>query len=315
MTLNQNNVNLILERLLEDVGGRMQGRIIQNIANLYQIKTKQGVYEASARGKLKQEELLPVVGDLVEIEIIDQENKKAVIEEIKPRQNYSKRPKISNLTQVILVLSSKDPKPDLLMLDKQLAYAEFQKITPILIFNKMDLDQKNGLEEIKKIYQKIGYLVFETEAKNKKGIQEIKKILKNNINAFSGNSGVGKSTLINALFEKELTEEGEISKKNKRGKNTTTAIQLYEIDQDTYIADTPGFSTFALSEIESPNLENYFREFKEEIKNCEYVGCSHQKEQICGIKRAIEEGRISKGRYERYCKIYQELKEREDRKW
>ena len=139
--------------------------------------------------------------------------------------------------------------------------------------------------------------------------------MKNNINAFSGNSGVGKSTLINGIFDKDITEEGEISKRNKRGKNTTTSIKLYEIDDNTYIADTPGFSTFDISEIESKNLEKYFREFKENIINCEFVGCTHIKEENCGIKTAIQEGKIDISRYNRFCKIYNELKEREERKW
>lgn len=124
----------------------------------------------------------------------------------------------------------------------------------------------------------------------------------------------GKSTLINGIFKKDITQEGEISKKNKRGKNTTTAICLYEIDENTYIADTPGFSTFDISEIKSKNLCNYFKEFKEYIINCEFIGCTHIKEENCGIKKAIKEGKITKERYDRFCKIYQELKQKEERK-
>ena len=126
---------------------------------------------------------------------------------------------------------------------------------------------------------------------------------------------MGKSTLINAIFDKDITQEGEISKKNKRGKNTTTAIKLYKIDVNTYIADTPGFSTFDISEIESQNLDKCFKEFKNKIVNCEFVGCTHIKEEKCGIKQAIEEGKIDKNRYERFCKIYNELKIGESRKW
>ena len=176
------------------------------------------------------------------------------------------------------------------------------------------MDKNQDFKTIKNIYEKIGYKVIETEAKNQKGIDDLKQLLKNNINAFSGNSGVGKSTLINAIFNTDMTQEGEISKKNKRGKNTTTSTKLYEVDSNTYIADTPGFSTFDISEIESKDLANYFKEFKNEIKNCEFIGCTHIKEQICGIKEAIKENKISSERYERFCKIYQELKQREERK-
>ena len=293
----------------------MQGIIIENISNLYRIKAENKIYEATARGKFKQNEITPVVGDNVEFEILDEENRKAVIEEIGERKVYIKRPKLANITQIIFVVSSKDPKPDLLMLDKQLAFAEFLKINSVIVLNNTELDKKEAFKEIKKIYEKIGYKVIITDAKNKQGIEELKAEMKNNINAFSGNSGVGKSTLINGIFDKDITEEGEISKRNKRGKNTTTSIKLYEIDDNTYIADTPGFSTFDISEIESKNLEKYFREFKENIINCEFVGCTHIKEENCGIKTAIQEGKIDISRYNRFCKIYNELKEREERKW
>ena len=139
--------------------------------------------------------------------------------------------------------------------------------------------------------------------------------MKNNINVFSGNSGVGKSTLINSIFNENITQEGEISQKNKRGKNTTTSIKLYEIDENTYIADTPGFSTFEISEIESKELENYYIEFKQFIQNCEFIGCTHIKEENCGVKQAVESGEINKDRYERFCKIYSELKDKENKKW
>ena len=293
----------------------MQGLIIENISNLYQVKTEEGIYETTARGKFKKEEITPVVGDIVDITITDKKEKKAVIEEIHKRRVYIKRPKLANITQIIFVVSSKDPKPDLLMLDKQLAFAEFVGVNSIIVLNKTDLDKKEEFIKIKHIYSEIGYTVILTQAKQRKGIDELKKLLKNNINAFSGNSGVGKSTLINGIFNKDITQEGEISKKNKRGKNTTTAIKLYEIDDNTYIADTPGFSTFDISEIESKDLYHYFKEFEQFIENCEFVGCTHIKEENCGIKKAMKEGKIDTARYERFCKIYNELKEMEERKW
>ena len=292
----------------------MQGFIIENIANLYKIKDKDNIFEATARGKFKKDEITPVVGDFVEYDIIDQEKKKAVITEIKERKVYIKRPKIANITQIIFVISSKDPRPDLLMLDKQLAFAEYLHIKSIIVLNKIDLDKKQEFEQIKKIYQDIGYKVIETNAKDRIGIEKLKEAMKNEINAFSGNSGVGKSTLINGIFKKDITEEGEISKKNKRGKNTTTAIKLYEVVKNTWIADTPGFSTFEINEIESTDLDKYFKEFKDRIKDCEFIGCTHIKEENCGIKKTVEEGKISKDRYERFCKIYKELKEKEKRK-
>jgi ribosome biogenesis GTPase len=226
---------------------------------------------------------------------------------------------MSNITQLILVVSSKNPKPDLLLLDKQLAFAEYLEIKPIIVLNKTDLDKKKGFEKIKEIYQNIGYTVIETIAKeqenNLSGIQELKKYLKGNINAFSGNSGVGKSTLINAIFKDTITQEGEISQRNKKGKNTTTSTKLYEIDENTYIADTPGFSTFDISEIEYKELDKYFKEFKPLVANCEFVGCTHIKEENCGIKNALQQGKIDSSRYDRFCKIYEELKEKDKYKY
>ncbi len=298
----------------------MQGIIVGNIADLYEVKqinsSKADIYEAKARGRFKKEEITPVVGDKVEFEITDIEKKEAVIEKIEQREIFLKRPKLANITQIVLVLSSKNPKPDLLMLDKQLAFSEFLGVQSLIVINKMDLDKENKIKEIKSIYEAIGYNVIETQANEKKGIEELKAKLKNHINAFSGNSGVGKSTLINGIFNKEITQEGEISKRNKKGKNTTTAIKLYEINENTYIADTPGFSTFSIEEIPSNELQNYFVEFKSKICNCEFVGCTHIKEENCGIKEAIKKGEINPERYERFCKIYQELKQREEKeKW
>lgn len=289
----------------------MQGVIIESSSNLYKVINREDekIYELIPRGKLKKEEITPIVGDIVEF------NENGTIETVLPRTVYIKRPKLANITQMVLVVSSKDPKPDLLLLDKQIAFAEYLKIKVVIVLNKIDLDKKNQMQKIKEIYENIGYKVIETQAKEKKGVNELKKAIKGNINAFSGNSGVGKSTLINGIFQEELTKEGEISQKNKRGKNTTTTIKLYEIEKDTYIADTPGFATFEISEIQSKDLEKYFIEFKPYIKECEFTGCTHIKEENCGIKDALVKGKISQERYDRFCKIYEQLKEKERRKW
>lgn len=296
----------------------MRGVIIENISNLYKVKTEEGViYEANARGKFKKDDITPVVGDFVECEVVkeDKEKDRVSIDKILDRKVYIKRPKLANISQIVLVVSSKHPKPDLLMLDKQLAFIEYLGIKALIVLNKTDLDKEKTFKQIKTVYGRIGYKVIETKAKEGAGIKELKKELLNNTNAFSGNSGVGKSTLINAIFDKDVTLEGEISKKSKRGKNTTTYTRLYEIDKNTFIADTPGFSTFDISEIESKDLCLYFKEFKKYIPDCEFVGCTHIKEENCGIKKAIKEGKIEQERYDRFCKIYQELKEKERRKW
>lgn len=292
----------------------MQGKIINNISNIYYVETKEKIYTCNARGKLKIMENVPVVGDNVEIEIINSEKKEAIIEKIILRQNYIKRPKIANITQMIFVISTKNPKPDLLMLDKQLAYAEYIGVKSAIVINKIDLNPKI-IEEIETIYKNIGYKVIKTDAKNNIGIQDLEEVLKNNISVFSGNSGVGKSTLLNNIFKEEKTKEGVISKKNKRGKNTTTNISLYKINENEYIADTPGFSTFDVSEIESKDIAKYFKEFNKYINDCEYIGCGHIKEENCGIKTALNNGQISNNRYNNFIKIYEFLKDKEEHKW
>ncbi len=294
----------------------LEGIVISNISNLYHVKTENGeIYNCNARGKFKNDEITPVAGDRVEIDIIDESKKDGVIIKIKERTNYIKRPKMANLTQMIFVVSMKLPKPDLELLDKQLAYAEYMNIKPIICLNKIDLSKEEEIQAIEDIYQKIGYTVIKTNAKQKIQIEKLKELLQHQITAFSGNSGVGKSTLINGIFETDITEEGLISQKNKRGKNTTTQVRLYSLDQDSYIADTPGFSTFALEEIQAIDLCHYFIEFVPYIEKCQFIGCSHIKEEKCGIKQAIEAGNISKERYERYCKIYQEMKQKEEKRW
>lgn len=291
----------------------MKGIIIGNISNTYKIKTEKNIYNSFARGKFKNEEIVPMVGDKVEIQITDEEKSEAVIEKILPRKNEIKRPRISNIDQIVFIISTKNPKPDLLMLDKQLVYVESLKIEPVIVINKIDLEET--YKAIQELYTKIGYKVIVTSAKQNTGIDELKKQLENKISVFSGNSGVGKSSIINALFKEDKTQEGEISKKNKKGKNTTTDTKLYELSENTFIADTPGFSSFEISEIESNQLDKNFREFRNEIPNCEFVGCTHIKEKNCGIKKAVEENKISKERYERYSKIYEELKDKEKHRW
>lgn len=285
----------------------MKGRVIGNISNLYYIETDGKKYECNARGKLKEDGI--VVGDIVDFS--ENEN---IIEKIEKRINYIKRPKISNITQIICVLSAKHPKPDLLMLDKQLAYAEYVGVKSVIIINKIDLDKKR-VEEIKEIYKNIGYEILETNAKEKMGLEKLNKILKNNISVFAGNSGVGKSTLLNGIFGEEITKSGLISSKNKRGKNTTTNVSLYKIAENEYVADTPGFSTFDISEISSNDIAKYFKEFKQYIPNCEYADCRHIKEEECGIRKALQEGKISESRYLNFLKIYEDLKDKEEHKW
>lgn len=284
-----------------------KGIIICTSSNVYQVAEGEKVYKCLARGKFKKEKISPLVGDEVEFTITNSEKQEGVIEQILPRKNELKRPKMANLTQLILVVSMKMPSPDLLLLDKQLVFAEFMGLKATIVLNKVDLEDKEEIDRIAKLYEDIGYKIIQTNAKEGIKVEEITSLLEGETTAFAGNSGVGKSTLINSIFEQELTQEGDISDKNQRGKNTTTSTTLYKYKENSYIADTPGFSTFEINEIPKEDLCHYFVEFVPYLDKCEFQGCSHIKEENCGVKEALEAGKISSQRYDNYIKIYNNL--------
>lgn len=284
-----------------------KGIIICTSSNVYQVAEGEKVYKCLARGKFKKEKISPLVGDEVEFTITNSEKQEGVIEQILPRKNELKRPKMANLTQLILVVSMKMPSPDLLLLDKQLVFAEFMGLKATIVLNKVDLEDKEEIDRIAKLYEDIGYKIIQTNAKEGIKVEEITALLEGETTAFAGNSGVGKSTLINSIFEQELTQEGDISYKNQRGKNTTTSTTLYKYKENSNIADTPGFSTFEINEIPKEDLCHYFVEFVPYLDKCEFQGCSHIKEENCGVKEALEAGKISSQRYEDYVKIYNNL--------
>jgi ribosome biogenesis GTPase len=293
----------------------MRGLVIESSSSHYKVQVVETIYTCTARGKLKDEDMAPVVGDFVELDVMDKENKEGVIGNVIHRKTFIKRPKLANVTQLALVMSLKNPEPDLLLLDKELAFAEFSGMHSIIVLNKIDLDTRDSCKKIEDIYGKAGYKVYAVDALTGIGIDNLKYALRNNKNAFSGVSGVGKSSIVNRIVGKEVAIPGAISEKLLRGKNTTTTTTLHQIGTATYIADTPGFASFDVSEIPAEDLDKNFKDIKAWSMNCKYDDCTHIKELDCGVKKAVEKGAISKSRYNNYVKIFTELKDKETHKW
>lgn len=292
----------------------VEGIIVKAISGFYYVKTESDIFECKARGVFRKKATTPLVGDRVEIEVLDETKKVGNVIKVKERENYLIRPPIANITKVLVVMSVRLPDPILVFLDKQLAFLESEGIETVICVNKVDLDDTDFAESVKKTYENIGYKVILAEAKNDIGIDAIREELKNEIVVLLGNSGVGKSSITNKIMNKTIMEEGSISK-IERGKQTTRHTELLEFDKDSYIADSPGFSSFDISNIESDELDRYFKDFKRHIEECKYRDCNHINEDDCGVKIAVENGLIDEGRYKRYCEIYKELHEKEGRRY
>lgn len=284
---------------------RLQGIIIKGIGGFYYIDTKNGIYECRARGKFRKNDIVPSVGDKAEISIIDEEKKKGSLDLVLSRKNCLLRPVVCNVDNMIIVASSVAPDFDFFFVDKLCVLSEFYGITPVIVISKTDLSDG---KEYGKIYEDIGYKVIYTNINDKKGVTQLKEVMKSGINVFGGFSGVGKSTLINSLFGEGTSQTGEVSKIT-RGRHTTRHSELFKIDDNTYIADTPGFSSLEIN-FKIDNLKELFREFQPYI--CKFSTCSHTKEKDCSIKDAVEKGEIARSRYESYLLIYDKIKDIKD---
>ena len=286
----------------------MIGTITKAIAGFYYVNVAHNVYECRAKGSFRNNKITPVVGDKVEIVVVDEEKKKGNVEKVLPRKNVFIRPAVANVDNIAIVTSGTTPKVDLMLLDKLLVMYQMQEITPFICINKAD-ELKTDDEVIEHVYRNIGYDIIITSAKVGLGVQKLQDMLKDKTTIFTGQSGVGKSSLINAILGKDMFETGVLSQKISRGKNTTRHIELVELQQGGYILDSPGFSSIKLDKITHEDLEVYYPEFIEYIGGCKFTGCSHIKEIGCRIKDALERGEIDNGRYERYIQIYNMLKD------
>ena len=289
----------------------MQGKIIKGIAGFYYIHVEtSGIYECKAKGAFRNQKIKPLVGDDVEIAIVDEETKKGNIEKILPRKNELIRPAVANIDLALIIFAAAKPQPNFNLLDRFLIMMEKENVPAVICFNKKDLAKQEELELLYETYKSCGYDVIFSSTFNGEGLDEIREILKGKTTVVAGPSGVGKSSITNALQENVQMETGEISKKLKRGKHTTRHSQVIPVGHDTYLMDTPGFSSLYLTDIEEQELKAYFPEFRRYEEQCRFQGCRHIHEPDCGVKAALAEHEISQLRYEDYLGLYNELKEK-----
>lgn len=289
----------------------MIGKIMKGIAGFYYVGVAEsGVYECKAKGIFRKDKIKPLVGDDVEIEVLNEEEKLGNIVKILPRRSELIRPAVANIDQALVIFAAREPKPNLSLLDRFLVIMEKQDVPVIICFNKQDLCDEEEVGRLKEIYEACGYPVVLASAKQGEGIEEIKSLLRGKTTTVAGPSGVGKSSLTNLLQNEVQMETGEISKKLGRGRHTTRHSQIIQIEEDTWLYDTPGFTSFYIEEIEKEELRFYFREFFKYEGTCRFQGCTHTHEPGCMVKNALEEGKISKERYENYLELYGELKEK-----
>lgn len=289
----------------------MQGKIVKGIAGFYYVHVPGiGVYECKAKGIFRKDKKKPLVGDDVTIEAISQEEKTGNVTEILPRKNVLIRPAVANIDQALVIFAIARPKPNLNLLDRFLIAMKHQGVSAVICFNKQDISDEKERRTLFEAYEKSGNQILFASAYTQEGIEQIRTLLQGKTTAVAGPSGVGKSSIINILQPKAGMETGSISKKIDRGRHTTRHSELIALEDGTYIMDTPGFSSLYLQDLEKEDLKNYFAEFDLYEKECRFQGCVHIHEPDCGVKKALEEGKISRIRYENYVELFQELREK-----
>ena len=278
------------------------GRIIRSISGFYDVQTQDGPVTCRARGILRKEGNSPLTGDMVEITV---ERGKGMVERILPRKNSFIRPAVANVDALVVFAANVNPVTEPFLIDRVAAIAGDQEVSVILCVNKCDLDPAVDLV---RIYGNAGFTVICTSAETGEGVEELRRLLEGKLTAFTGNSGVGKSSILNRLCPRLQLPTGEVSEKLGRGRHTTRHVELYPLGEDTYVADTPGFSSFDTDQMEvilKENLQYAFPDFGPYIGQCRFDDCSHRKEPGCAVREAFEAGKIEKTRYDSYLRLYE----------
>lgn len=286
----------------------IEGIITKGVGGNYYVDIGNKIIECRARGLFRLKNIKPLVGDIVLIRITEEDENSGYIEEIKDRTNEIKRPTVANAQQLIIIFAVKNPEPSFLLLDKLLIAAEVNNLKPVICFNKADLADEEQKENILNILKNTGYKIIFTSKYNEDSLIELKNILKDKLNVFSGPSGVGKSSIMNAVQPDFILKTGEISEKLKRGKHTTRHAEIYKLSFGGYAVDTPGFSSFELEGIDEYDLKNYYPEIVKYDEGCKFLDCLHNKEPNCAIKEAVSNNLISQARYNNYIKLLEQIK-------
>lgn len=286
----------------------MQGKIIKGIAGFYYVHALDGnVYECKAKGVFRKDKQKPLVGDDVELDILDKEKRLGHIASILPRKNDLIRPAVANVDQALIIFAVTKPEPNFNLLDRFLIMMEQKDLPCIICFNKQDLFSEEEKQELSPIYEKAGHTVLFVSALLNQGVDELKGLLEGKTTTVAGPSGVGKSSIINCLQPDVQMETGNISEKIERGKHTTRHSEIIPVNEHTYLVDTPGFSSLLLFDLEKEELSQFYYEFSDFESECRFIGCSHTHEPVCGVKKALDNGDISSIRYKNYCLLYEEL--------
>ena len=287
----------------------MVGKIIKGIAGEYFVHVQDaGIYTCKAKGIFRHKNVKPLVGDNVSIDVISEENKIGNIIDICERKNQLIRPAVANIDQTLVVFAAKSPMPNRNLLDKFLVMMESQNMESILCFNKCDLIEDEEIYDLKSTYENAGYKVMLISVFENKGIDEVKELLVGKTTSLAGPSGVGKSSLLNLIVPDAVMETGDISRKIERGKHTTRHSEIFSLGDNSYLLDTPGFSSIYTCECEKEELKYYFPEIYKYEGQCRFNGCVHVNEPDCAVKSAVEEGLIGQSRYDNYVSFYEEIK-------